>query len=58
MQHVADKKAKHKHLQGGIEFISTIPRNPSGKLLRRTLRDQAKQLKAKRAKAPATTAKL
>jgi acyl-coenzyme A synthetase/AMP-(fatty) acid ligase len=53
MQHVADHKAKHKHLQGGVEFIGTIPKNPSGKLLRRLLRDHAKQLKAKRVQDPA-----
>ena len=53
MQHVADHKAKHKHLQGGVEFISTIPKNPSGKLLRRVLRDHAKQLKERQVQAVA-----
>jgi len=53
IKHVADHKAKHKHLQGGVEFISTIPKNPSGKLLRRVLRDHAKQLKARRVQAVA-----
>lgn len=38
---------KYKHLAGGVEFIDVIPRNPSGKLLRRFLRDQAKGLRAK-----------
>ncbi len=52
-QHVADNKAKHKHLHGGVEFISTIPWNPSWKLLRRVLRDQAKQLRYGRVQGPA-----
>jgi acyl-coenzyme A synthetase/AMP-(fatty) acid ligase len=30
-------------LAGGIEFIDVIPKNPSGKLLRRLLRDKAKE---------------
>jgi 4-coumarate--CoA ligase len=36
-------KAPYKHLAGGIEFIDIIPKNPSGKLLRRLLRDRAKE---------------
>ncbi|KAI1431080.1 hypothetical protein GGR50DRAFT_681574 [Xylaria sp. CBS 124048] len=34
--------ADHKRLRGGIRFIEEIPKNASGKLLRRVLRDQAK----------------
>jgi 4-coumarate--CoA ligase len=30
-------------LVGGIAFIDVIPKNPSGKLLRRLLRDKAKE---------------
>jgi len=44
-QHVADAKVPYKHLVGGIEFIDAIPRNPSGKLLRRLLRDKAKEVR-------------
>lgn len=44
-QHVADNKVAYKHLTGGVEFIPTIPTSPSGKLLRRVLRDQAKALR-------------
>jgi len=43
MKHVADNKVHYKHL-GGVEFVSVIPTSPSGKLLRRLLRDQAKEL--------------
>ncbi|ORY83785.1 AMP-binding enzyme [Protomyces lactucae-debilis] len=35
--------AKFKQLRGGIVFIEAIPTSPSGKLLRRELRDQAKR---------------
>ncbi|KAM0333567.1 hypothetical protein ACHAQA_002232 [Verticillium albo-atrum] len=42
-KHVEDHKAKHKWLKGGVEFIEVIPKSPSGKILRRLLRDQEKQ---------------
>ncbi|KAG6890746.1 hypothetical protein C0992_013129 [Termitomyces sp. T32_za158] len=44
-KHVADAKVYYKHLKGGIEFIDAIPKNPSGKILRRVLRDEARKLK-------------
>ncbi|KAI0325517.1 amp dependent CoA ligase [Cubamyces sp. BRFM 1775] len=44
MKHVADHKANYKHL-AGVEFVDAIPKNPSGKLLRRTLRDRAKGMR-------------
>lgn len=48
IQHVSDVKVQYKWLAGGIEFIDAIPKNPSGKLLRRFLRDRAKEIIAKR----------
>jgi 4-coumarate--CoA ligase len=51
IQHVADNKVAYKHLAGGVEFIDVIPKNPSGKLLRRVLRDQARRLRAGELKA-------
>lgn len=39
-KHVADVKSKHKWLTGGIQFIAAIPRNGSGKILRRLLRER------------------
>ncbi|KIK57454.1 hypothetical protein GYMLUDRAFT_172807 [Collybiopsis luxurians FD-317 M1] len=42
-KHVADAKSKHKWLTGGIIFTDVIPRNASGKILRRLLRDRVKQ---------------
>ncbi|KAF4555244.1 AMP-binding enzyme-like protein 3 [Elsinoe fawcettii] len=37
---VADHKAPYKRLRGGIEFVACIPKSPSGKILRRVLRDR------------------
>lgn len=42
-KHVADHKARHKWLKGGVEFIDVIPKSPSGKILRRLLRDMDKE---------------
>jgi acyl-coenzyme A synthetase/AMP-(fatty) acid ligase len=39
---LATKVAKHKRLAGGVKFVDAIPKNPSGKILRKILRDQAK----------------
>lgn len=39
---VAEHKSKHKHLRGGVEFIPEVPKSPSGKILRRFLRDREK----------------
>lgn len=41
---MADHKVNYKHLVA-VEFIEAIPKNPSGKLLRRFLRDRAKELR-------------
>ena len=42
-KHVADHKARHKWLKGGVRFIDVVPKSPSGKILRRLLRDQEKE---------------
>jgi len=43
------KVSEHKHLKGGVQFLTAIPKNPSGKILRRQLksllRPSQKQLK-------------
>ncbi|KAI6251851.1 putative NRPS-like protein biosynthetic cluster [Pyricularia oryzae] len=39
IQHVADHKARYKWLGGGVEFVDAIPKTPSGKILRRKLRE-------------------
>ena len=38
---VKDKVVRYKRLVGGCEFVEAIPKNPSGKILRRQLRDRA-----------------
>ena len=43
MKHVEKDKARHKWLKGGVEFIDVIPKSPSGKILRRILRDKEKE---------------
>jgi acyl-CoA synthetase (AMP-forming)/AMP-acid ligase II len=45
---VEEHKARHKWLKGGIEFVDAVPKSPSGKILRRLLRDREKE--ARRAK--------
>ncbi|KAJ1667472.1 hypothetical protein EV178_001466 [Coemansia sp. RSA 1646] len=35
---LAERVAKHKRLRGGVEFVASIPRNQSGKILHRDLR--------------------
>ncbi|KAJ7359708.1 AMP binding protein [Mycena albidolilacea] len=40
---IETKVAKHKYLRGGVGVIDIIPKSASGKILRRELRDQAKQ---------------
>lgn len=46
-KHVQDHKARHKCLKGGVEFVPIIPKSPSGKILRRLLRDKEKAARAK-----------
>ena len=44
---VEDHKARHKWLKGGVEFIDVVPKSPSGKILRRLLRDKEKEQRRK-----------
>jgi ribosome assembly protein SQT1 len=46
-KHVEQHKAKYKWLKGGVEFIDEIPKSPSGKILRRFLRDREKEKRRK-----------
>ncbi|KAL2670288.1 hypothetical protein Neosp_014755 [[Neocosmospora] mangrovei] len=41
--YVAAHKAPYKQLKGGVEFLDSIPKSPSGKILRRVLRDREKR---------------
>lgn len=38
VEYVESKVANHKRLRGGVAFTDVIPRNPTGKILRRELR--------------------
>lgn len=50
-KHVEDHKARYKWLKGGVEFIDAVPKSPTGKILRRLLKDkEAQARKAKGAK--------
>lgn len=46
-KHVEDHKARHKWLKGGVRFVDVVPKSPSGKILRRLLRDQEKEERRK-----------
>ena len=41
-EHVEKHKTNYKWLRGGVEFIEVVPKSPSGKILRRMLRDKEK----------------
>ncbi|KAL0940147.1 AMP-binding enzyme [Colletotrichum truncatum] len=45
-EYVKTQKAPHKWIKGGVEFVDVIPKSPSGKILRRLLRDREKQRRA------------
>ena len=47
-KHVEEHKARYKWITGGIEFINAIPKSPSGKILRRLLRDREKESRRKK----------
>lgn len=38
---LAERVSRHKRLEGGVHFIDAVPKNPSGKILRKQLRDKA-----------------
>lgn len=42
LKHVEEHKAPYKWIKGGVEFVDEIPKSPSGKILRRLLRDREK----------------
>jgi acyl-coenzyme A synthetase/AMP-(fatty) acid ligase len=47
IKHVEDHKARHKWLKGGVRFVDAVPKSPSGKILRRLIRDQEKEARRK-----------
>ena len=42
-QHLSNKLTRFKHLDGGVNFVPSIPKNASGKILKRILRESAKK---------------
>jgi 4-coumarate--CoA ligase len=40
---VETRVARHKRITGGVVYIDAIPKNPSGKILRKWLREKAKE---------------
>jgi acyl-coenzyme A synthetase/AMP-(fatty) acid ligase len=38
---LAERVSRHKRLEGGVNFVDAIPKNPSGKIMRRQLREKA-----------------
>ncbi|ORY67429.1 uncharacterized protein BCR38DRAFT_456204 [Pseudomassariella vexata] len=47
-KYIEDHKARYKWLKGGVEFIDVIPKSPSGKILRRLLRDKDREARRAR----------
>lgn len=43
VQFMDKRVAHHKRLVGGVVFIDMVPKNPSGKIMRRQLRERAKK---------------
>ncbi|KAF4551519.1 AMP-binding enzyme-like protein 24 [Elsinoe fawcettii] len=44
-KYIAENAASHKQLRGGVVFLDVIPKSPSGKILRKDLRELAKREK-------------
>lgn len=43
LDYVSGKVVSHKKLRGGIRFVDAIPKSPSGKILRREIKDWIKK---------------
>lgn len=50
-KHMKEKVAKHKQLVGGIVFVDEIPKLPSGKIVRKLLKEWARRDAEKMSKA-------
>ncbi|KAL9626705.1 MAG: hypothetical protein Q9204_007101 [Flavoplaca sp. TL-2023a] len=46
-KHVEKHKARHKWLKGGVAFVHEVPKSPSGKILRRLLKEKEKDSRRK-----------
>lgn len=43
LAHMKERLARYKQLEGGVQFVESIPKLPSGKILKRVLREEAKK---------------
>ena len=43
VQWIEGRVAKHKRLTGGVVFVDAVPKSPSGKILRKVLREWSKR---------------
>jgi acyl-coenzyme A synthetase/AMP-(fatty) acid ligase len=43
IEFAAKKLARYKRIEGGVKFVGGIPKNASGKILKRILREQAQK---------------
>jgi 4-coumarate--CoA ligase len=43
VEYAGKRLAGYKRLEGGVKFVDAIPKNPSGKILKRELREMAKR---------------
>lgn len=48
LRYVEEHKARYKWLKGGIEFVDIVPKSPSGKILRRLLKDRERDARKAR----------
>lgn len=55
---MSKKVVGHKRLRGGLKFVESVPKSPSGKLLRRMIRDKARKEYEKEEEEGQATAKL
>ncbi|KIW11304.1 hypothetical protein PV08_10604 [Exophiala spinifera] len=46
VEYAGQALSKYKRLEGGVKFVDAIPKNASGKILKRILRDEAKKERA------------
>jgi 4-coumarate--CoA ligase len=51
VEYIKSKVSRPKWIDGGVEFINEIPKSPSGKILRRVLKNQLKKLEEGQRKA-------
>jgi 4-coumarate--CoA ligase len=51
-EHMGERLARYKQLHGGVHFVETVPKSPSGKILRRVMRDKVREEEAARKTRP------